>query len=42
MYMPGRRRTASKPSRTWIVLASYDTAFFLVVGEVVVATRVLS
>src|SRR3982750_887604 len=23
MYMPGRLRTASRPSRTWIALASY-------------------
>jgi hypothetical protein len=23
MYMPGRRLTASRPSRTWIELASY-------------------
>src|SRR5215210_4248372 len=24
MYMPGRRRTASRPSRTWMSLALYE------------------
>src|SRR5262245_9718923 len=26
MYMPGRRRTASSPSRTWILSAPYSSA----------------
>src|SRR5581483_1489462 len=26
MYMPGRRRTASSPSRTWMSLAVYEAA----------------
>src|SRR5688572_20151771 len=29
MYMPGRRRTASSPSRTWMSLALYDVGGLL-------------
>jgi hypothetical protein len=28
MYMPGRRRTASSPSRTWMSFALYELAGF--------------
>src|SRR6266404_4761877 len=30
MYMPGRRRTASRPSRTWMSAALYDPEPFCV------------
>src|SRR3982074_3631163 len=29
MYMPGRRRTASRPSRTWMSFALYDAGTFV-------------
>src|SRR2546425_7918190 len=32
MYMPGRRRTASRPSRTWMSLAPYEPRFVVTLG----------
>src|SRR5699024_9924806 len=45
MYMPGRLRTASSPSRTWISLASYfsvTAGFFSGVFSKVIPSIILS